>query len=193
MPHSHNTLSFTVCCSTYYDYQNLPKHAEEEVGAVRVEDLKQFLSEVDVLTINAPLHEGTLGLINKEKLSWMKKGAWIVNTARGAICVAEDVAEAVKSGHIAGYAGDVWNHQRMQSCQIRLYMETDAEFLSCTKGSPLEKHVLQERPDSGWKWYGTALQWNHTRCAKTIRRRCQGHSRPILQRQGAGPSQRHLH
>ncbi|KAL7004341.1 formate dehydrogenase (NAD+) [Cystobasidiomycetes sp. EMM_F5] len=96
---------------TYYDYQNLPKHAEEEVGAVRVEDLKQFLSEVDVLTINAPLHEGTLGLINKEKLSWMKKGAWIVNTARGAICVAEDVAEAVKSGHIAGYAGDVWNHQ----------------------------------------------------------------------------------
>lgn len=41
----------------------------------------------------------------------MKKGAWIVNTARGALCVAEDVAAALESGHIAGYAGDVWNQQ----------------------------------------------------------------------------------
>lgn len=96
---------------TYYDYAPLPKHAEEEVGAIKVDDLKQFLSEVDILTINAPLHEGTKHLINKEKLSWMKKGAWIVNTARGAICVAEDVAEAVKSGHIRGYGGDVWEQQ----------------------------------------------------------------------------------
>lgn len=92
----------------YYDYQPLPKHAEEEVGARRVEDLKEFLSQVDVLTINAPLHEGTRGLINKEKLGWMKKGAWIVNTARGAICVAEDIAEALESGQIRGYGGDVW-------------------------------------------------------------------------------------
>jgi formate dehydrogenase len=66
----------------YYDYQPLPKEAEAKVGAKRVEDLKEFLGKLDVLTINAPLHEGTKGLINKEKLGWMKKGAWIVNTAR---------------------------------------------------------------------------------------------------------------
>jgi len=41
----------------------------------------------------------------------MKKGAWIVNTARGAIAVAEDVREAVNSGHIRGYGGDVWEQQ----------------------------------------------------------------------------------
>lgn len=95
----------------YYDYQSLPKQAEQEVGCRRVEDLKEFLGQLDVLTINAPLHDGTMGLINKEKLSWMKPGAWIVNTARGAICVAEDVGEAVNSGHIRGYGGDVWNKQ----------------------------------------------------------------------------------
>lgn len=41
----------------------------------------------------------------------MKKGAWIVNTARGALCVAEDMAAALESGHIRGYGGDVWNVQ----------------------------------------------------------------------------------
>jgi len=95
----------------YFDYQNLPADAEKAVGARRVEDLKEFLSQLDVLTINAPLHEKTWGLINKEKLGWMKKGAWIVNTARGAICVKEDVAEALESGHIKGYGGDVWYPQ----------------------------------------------------------------------------------
>lgn len=35
-------------------------------------------------------------------------GAWLVNTARGAIVVKEDVAEALKSGHLRGYGGDVW-------------------------------------------------------------------------------------
>jgi hypothetical protein len=38
-------------------------------------------------------------------------GAWLVNTARGAICNAEDVAEALKTGQLAGYGGDVWNVQ----------------------------------------------------------------------------------
>ncbi|GAA5825666.1 hypothetical protein JCM5353_007527 [Sporobolomyces roseus] len=95
----------------YYDYQNLPAEAEKKVKARRVEDLKEFLGQCDIVTINAPLHEGTKGLIDKEKLSWMKKGAWLVNTARGAICVAEDVAEALNSGQLAGAGGDVWNVQ----------------------------------------------------------------------------------
>ncbi|ORY89619.1 hypothetical protein BCR35DRAFT_300003 [Leucosporidium creatinivorum] len=95
----------------YYDYQSLPADAEKAVNARRVEDLKEFLGQLDVLTINCPLHETTRGIINKETLSYLKKGAWIVNTARGALCVAEDVAAALESGHIAGYAGDVWAQQ----------------------------------------------------------------------------------
>jgi len=39
------------------------------------------------------------------------QGAWLVNTARGAICNADDIAEAVRSGQLRGYAGDVWNVQ----------------------------------------------------------------------------------
>ncbi|PWZ02141.1 putative formate dehydrogenase [Testicularia cyperi] len=91
---------------TYYDYQK-NDFLEKETGAQRVEDLKEFLSELDVLTINCPLYEGTRGLINAEKLSWMKKGAWIVNTARGAIVDDKAISDALASGHIRGYGGDV--------------------------------------------------------------------------------------
>lgn len=57
----------------YYDYQSLPKDAEKAVNARRVEDLKEFVSQCDVVTVNAPLHEGTKGLINADLLKHFKK------------------------------------------------------------------------------------------------------------------------
>lgn len=57
---------------------------------------------------SCPLHESTKGLFNKELISKMKDGAWLINTARGAIVVKEDVAEAVNNGKLRGYGGDVW-------------------------------------------------------------------------------------
>jgi formate dehydrogenase len=95
----------------YYDYASLPEHAAKEVNARRVEDLKDFVSQCDVVTVNCPLHEGTKGLVNADLLKHFKKGAWLVNTARGAICDKDAVAEAIKSGHLNGYSGDVWNVQ----------------------------------------------------------------------------------
>ncbi|GAA5913074.1 hypothetical protein JCM5296_001671 [Sporobolomyces johnsonii] len=122
----------------YYDYQNLPADAEKKVGARRVEDLKEFLSQCDIVTINAPLYEGTHHLIDKEKLSWMKKGAWLVNTARGAICVAEDVAEAVNSGKLAAYGGDVWETQPAPKDHPWRSMKNP--FLGTTGGNGMVPH-----------------------------------------------------
>ncbi|KAG8773547.1 formate dehydrogenase (NAD+) [Ceratobasidium sp. 428] len=114
----------------YYDYNALPAEAEKAVGVRRVTDLREFVAQCNLVTVNAPLHEGTKGLINKELLKHFKKvcklvifvsgaemkyfstqGAWIVNTARGAIADREAIAEALKNGHINGYAGDVWDVQ----------------------------------------------------------------------------------
>ena len=47
-------------------------------------------------------------MFNKELISKMKKGAYLINTARGKICNREAIADALKSGHLSGYAGDVW-------------------------------------------------------------------------------------
>ncbi|KAJ7497456.1 NAD-dependent formate dehydrogenase [Mycena latifolia] len=95
----------------YYDYAPLPAAAAEAVGAIRVEDLKELVAQCDVVTVNCPLHEGTRGLVNDELLKHFKKGAWLVNTARGAICDKDAVARALASGQISGYSGDVWNVQ----------------------------------------------------------------------------------
>ncbi|KAJ4490576.1 NAD-dependent formate dehydrogenase [Lentinula aciculospora] len=95
----------------YYDYAKLSTEREQAIKARRVEDIEDFVSQCDVVTVNAPLHEGTRGLINEKLLSKFKPGAWLVNTARGAICDADDVAAALKSGQLRGYAGDVWNVQ----------------------------------------------------------------------------------
>ncbi|KAJ1304320.1 hypothetical protein OPQ81_005480 [Rhizoctonia solani] len=95
----------------YFDYNPLPDDAAKAVGARRVEDIKEFVAQCDVVTVNAPLHEGTRGLVNADLLKHFKKGAWIVNTARGAIVDRNDIAAALQSGHINGYAGDVWDVQ----------------------------------------------------------------------------------
>ncbi|KAJ4424569.1 formate dehydrogenase (NAD+) [Gnomoniopsis sp. IMI 355080] len=92
----------------YYDYQPLSPEKEAEIGCRRVENLEEMLAQCDVVTINCPLHEKTRGLFNKDLISKMKKGSWLVNTARGAIVVKEDVADALKSGQLRGYGGDVW-------------------------------------------------------------------------------------
>jgi formate dehydrogenase len=57
------------------------------------------------VTVNCPLHEGTRGLVNAELLKHFKKGAWLVNTARGAICDKDAVAAALESGQLSGYSG----------------------------------------------------------------------------------------
>lgn len=107
----------------YFDYQELPKGAVDKLNQAsklyndknniveRVENIEDLVAQADLVTINCPLHEKSKGLFNKDLISKMKDGAWLVNTARGAICVAEDVADALKSGKLRGYGGDVWNPQ----------------------------------------------------------------------------------
>jgi formate dehydrogenase len=57
------------------------------------------------VTVNCPLYEQTRNLVNADLLKHFKKGAWLVNTARGAICDKDAVAEALTSGLLRGYAG----------------------------------------------------------------------------------------
>ncbi len=60
------------------------------------------------MTINAPLHPETENLFDEAMLALMKRGAYLINTARGKICDRDAVARACERGHLAGYAGDVW-------------------------------------------------------------------------------------
>jgi formate dehydrogenase len=92
----------------YTDKHRLPAEVEEELGVKYHPDVESLVRVCDVVTINAPLHPETEHLFNDELISKMKRGAYIVNTARGKICDRDAIARACESGQLAGYAGDVW-------------------------------------------------------------------------------------
>ena len=92
----------------YTDRHRLPAEAEEELGLTFHENVDSLVSACDVVSIHCPLHPETEHMFNDELISKMKRGSYIVNTARGKICDREAIARALESGHLAGYAGDVW-------------------------------------------------------------------------------------
>jgi formate dehydrogenase len=92
----------------YTDRHRLPADVERELGVTFHPNVESLLGVCDVVTINAPLHPETEGLFDAELIGKMKRGAYLVNTARGKICDRDAVARACESGQLAGYAGDVW-------------------------------------------------------------------------------------
>jgi len=92
----------------YTDRHRLPASVEQELGLTFHPDAESLVRICDVVTINTPLHPETEHLFNDALIGKMKRGAYLVNTARGKICDRDAIAKALKSGQLAGYAGDVW-------------------------------------------------------------------------------------
>jgi len=95
----------------YFQRHRLPEPVEKELGLTFHSDVEEMVKVCDVVTINAPLHPGTLNMFNDGLLSKMKRGAYIVDTARAQICDRDAIVRALKDGRLAGYAGDVWYPQ----------------------------------------------------------------------------------
>ena len=64
-----------------------------------------------MVSTNIPLTPTTQGMFDRDLLYSMKKGAYLVNTARGRIVDTDALVEVMEAGHLAGYAGDVWYPQ----------------------------------------------------------------------------------
>jgi formate dehydrogenase len=92
----------------YTDRHRLPDAVEKELGVTFHPTVESLVKVCDVVTINVPLHPETEGLFNDALIGNMKRGAYIVNTARGKICDRDAIVRALESGQLAGYAGDVW-------------------------------------------------------------------------------------
>jgi formate dehydrogenase len=92
----------------YFDRHRLPESVEAELGLIWHPTVEDMVQVCDVVTINCPLHPETEHLFNDAMLSKMKRGAYLVNTARGKICDRDAIVRALESGQLAGYAGDVW-------------------------------------------------------------------------------------
>lgn len=92
----------------YCDRHRLPAAVEKELNLTYYETAQEMVKHCDVVTINCPLHPETEHMFDAKLINTMKRGAYIVNTARGKICNRDDIAAALKSGQLGGYAGDVW-------------------------------------------------------------------------------------
>ena len=92
----------------YTDRHRLDEQVERELGLTYHPDAGSLVEVCNVVTINAPLHPETEHLFDDAMFARMKRGTYLVNTARGKICDRDAVVRALRDGRLAGYAGDVW-------------------------------------------------------------------------------------
>jgi (S)-sulfolactate dehydrogenase len=88
-----------------------------DTGAIRVE-LDDLIAQADVVSLHVPLVEATKNLFNAVRIAAMKKGAILINTARGGIVDDAAVAAALKSGQLGGAAIDVFEKEPLPASDV---------------------------------------------------------------------------
>jgi len=96
------------CHLNYCDRHRLPLDIEKKYNLTYWDDWKEMVKEMDVVTLNCPLHAETEHMINDDTIQLFKRGVYLINTARGKLCDRDTISNALKDGLLAGYAGDVW-------------------------------------------------------------------------------------
>lgn len=92
----------------YTDPHRLPPAVEKELNLTFHPDAVSLVQAVDIVNLQTPLYPSTEHFFNDKMLAKMKRGGYLVNTARGKLVERDAVVRALESGHLAGYAGDVW-------------------------------------------------------------------------------------
>ncbi|WCL51154.1 phosphoglycerate dehydrogenase [Leptospira sp. GIMC2001] len=77
-------------------------------NAVSLPTYEDVLKNVDFLSFHVPETEETMNLFQKKHIQLMKKGSYVINASRGRVLQIDDLTEALKSGHLAGAAVDVF-------------------------------------------------------------------------------------
>lgn len=85
----------------------LPADVERALNLTHHASLDSLAQVCDVVTLNCPLHPETEHMIDDDTLRHFKRGACLINTARGKLCDRDAIVRALESGRLAGYVGDV--------------------------------------------------------------------------------------
>jgi formate dehydrogenase len=92
----------------YTDTHRLAPEVEQQLNVTYHPDVESLVRSVDVVSVHSPLYEDTRAMFDEKLIASMRRGSYIVNTARAEETVPEAIAAALRSGQLAGYAGDVW-------------------------------------------------------------------------------------
>ncbi|MBJ9591285.1 NAD-dependent formate dehydrogenase [Burkholderia seminalis] len=92
----------------YTQRHRLAPSIEQELALTYHADPASLASAVDIVNLQIPLYPSTEHLFDAAMIARMKRGAYLINTARAKLVDRDAVVNAVTSGHLAGYGGDVW-------------------------------------------------------------------------------------
>jgi formate dehydrogenase len=95
----------------YTDPHRLAPEIEKELALTYHPDPVSLVRAVDIVNLQMPLYPSTEHLFGDKMFAEMKRGSYLVNTARGKLVERDAVVRALESGQLAGYAGDVWYPQ----------------------------------------------------------------------------------
>lgn len=95
----------------YTQRHRLPADVEQQWGLTFQPDAESLVSSVDIVNLMLPLYPATEHLLDSAMFARMKRGSYVINCARGELVDRDALLEAVRSGQVAGYAGDVWYPQ----------------------------------------------------------------------------------
>jgi len=123
----------------YYDVMR-PSPADEKEMDVEYKSLDELITMSDIISIHVPMTPETKGLLNKDRIAKMKKGAIIVNTSRGGIVDEGALYEALKSGHLYGAALDVFENE---PCKTSPLFELDNIVMTPHVGAQTEEGQLR--------------------------------------------------
>lgn len=96
---------------TVLAYDTFPNPDAAQALGVRLLSQEEVIAQADILSLHTPATPETIHLINRDTISSMKDGAFLVNTSRGVVVDEDAVAEALGSGKLAGYGADVFEHE----------------------------------------------------------------------------------
>ncbi len=96
-------------------YYSTHRHPDQENEHCHYAELADIWADSDVISLHCPLTPKTQGLINRDTIAQMKDGVMILNLARGPIVVEQDLADALRSGKVAGAAADVVSVEPIQA------------------------------------------------------------------------------
>jgi len=125
-------------------FETHPDEARAKECHFTYASLPELLAQSDIITLHVPYNEHTHHLINKENIASIKKGAYLVNTSRGAVVETDALIEALKSGILAGAALDVLEEEGELSEEAALL--TAAHPNEQALKIALENHYLINHP-----------------------------------------------
>lgn len=124
-------------------YDIFPDKAYASLMGFTYVDLDQLLATSDIITLHVPLNDSTCNMINSDTIALLKKGVYVINTARGGLIETRALIDALDRGIIAGAALDVLQEELYTRDPRLLFFENDSSDQAKTV---LENYYVIQHP-----------------------------------------------